>query len=465
MTLVRDKIQLLLVDFLTINLAWLIYYLIRIESEWIAYVVDPDLWIPMIAIYFYWLLLFMFVGLYRPWYAKSRFDEFALIFKTVTVGVLIVFFVIFFDDTLTNAPAITRIVILFYWGIMLVLVGGGRLAIRSLQRRLLNAGIGLRRSLIVGWSAKAKNLFDLVEQHPALGYTIVGFVRTDKRKQILSYKNSRIVGALQNLPALIKKFRVQELLVALESTEHEKLLEVIRYSDDQHVGIKIMPDMYDIISGQARTNQIYGFPLIEIMPEIMPPWEQSLKRLIDIGFSSCVLIIGFPFWLLIGLLIKLSSPGPVLYRQKRIGKNGDEFNIFKFRSMRSDAEKYGPQWAGKKDPRVTRLGWFLRKAHLDEIPQFINVLQGDMSLVGPRPERPYFVDKLSKDIPLYQRRLKVRPGITGWAQVKHKYDESLEDVKIKLQYDLFYIENMSIRMDIKIILNTVYVMVMGKGHT
>jgi exopolysaccharide biosynthesis polyprenyl glycosylphosphotransferase len=452
MSTTRDKIQLFLVDFLTINLAWLIYYLIRIKSDWIAYVVEPE------------LMLFLFVGLYRPWYAKSRFDEFALIFKTVTVGIVILFFVIFFDDASTNSPAISRMLILLYWAIMLLFVGGGRLAIRSIQRGLLGAGIGLRRSLIIGWSPKAKNLYDMVGQHPALGYTIVGFIRTDKRKQISSYKDARILGVLQNLPALIKKFQIQELLVALESTEHEKLLEVIRYSDTEHVGIKIMPDMYDIISGQARTNQIYGFPLIEIMPEIMPPWEQSLKRLIDIGFSSCVLVIGFPFWIIIGLFIRISSPGPTLYKQKRVGRNGEEFTIYKFRSMRSDAEKNGPQWAGKKDPRVTKFGWFMRKAHLDEIPQFINVLRGDMSLVGPRPERPFFVEKLSKEIPLYPRRLKVRPGITGWAQVKHKYDESLEDVKIKLQYDLFYIENMSIRMDLKILLNTVYVMLMGKGH-
>jgi exopolysaccharide biosynthesis polyprenyl glycosylphosphotransferase len=460
----RDKLLLLLVDLITINSAWLIYYLIRIESEWIAKIVEPELVVPIIVFYCYWLVLFIFVGLYRPWYAQSRFDEFALIFKTVTFGVIVLFFVIFIDDASTNAPAISRMVILLYWGIMILFIGGGRLAIRSLQRRLLRAGIGLRRSLIIGWSQKAKNLFDMIERYPALGYTIVGFVRTDKRKQILTYKQARIVGVLQNLPALIKKFHAQELLVALESTEHEKLLEVIRYSDSQHVGIKIMPDMYDIISGQARTNQIYGFPLIEIMPEIMPPWEQSLKRLIDIGFSFCVLVIGFPFWLLVGLCIKLSSPGPMLYRQKRVGKDGQEFIIYKFRSMHGDAEKYGPQWAGKKDPRVTTFGWFLRKSHLDEIPQFINVFQGDMSLVGPRPERPFFVEKLSKDIPLYQRRLKVRPGITGWAQVKHKYDESVEDVKVKLQYDLFYIENMSIRMDLKIILNTIYVMLAGKGH-
>ncbi len=461
----NDKIRLLFVDFLTLNAAYLVYYYIRTFSGWIAIAIEPELWIPMLVFYCYWLMLFVFVGLYRTWYAQSRFDEFALLFKTITVGVVLLFFLIFIDDITTNSPAISRFVIVAYWIILLVFVGIGRLVVRSLQRRSLESGIGLKRTLIVGWSQKARNLFDLVKRYPALGYDVIGFVRTDNKKIKVQNENIPVIGAVSELPKIIEKHNVEELLVALDSSEHEKLIEIIRYSDSHPVGIKIMPDLYDIVSGQARTNQIYGFPLVEIMPEIMPPWEQSLKRLLDISASLCVIIIGFPLWLLIGIVIHVESPGPALYRQVRVGKNGEKFNIYKFRSMRKDAEKAGPQWAGKHDPRVTFFGRLLRKTHLDEVPQFINVLEGKMSLVGPRPERPFFVDRLSKEIPLYSRRLKVRPGITGWAQVKHKYDETLEDVKIKLQYDLFYIENMSIRMDLKIILMTIYVMLLGKGHT
>jgi exopolysaccharide biosynthesis polyprenyl glycosylphosphotransferase len=225
-----------------------------------------------------------------------------------------------------------------------------------------------------------------------------------------------------------------------------------------------MPDLYDIISGQARTNQIYGFPLIEITPQLMPPWEESTKRLIDVVVSILILGAGLPLWIIVALLIKLDSPGPVLYRQERVGKDGVSFDIIKFRSMGKDAEMQGPRWAGRQDPRVTRFGRFIRQLHLDEIPQMINVLKGDMSLIGPRPERPVFVKRLSKEIPLYQRRLKVRPGITGWAQVKQKYDETIDDVKKKVQYDLFYIENMSLRMDFKILLNTAYHVLMGRGR-
>ncbi len=175
--------------------------------------------------------------------------------------------------------------------------------------------------------------------------------------------------------------------------------------------------------------------------------------------------MGLPLWLLIAVAVKLDSRGPVIYKQDRVGKDGKTFVLYKFRSMYQNAERItGPMWADKNDPRITRVGRILRKLHLDEIPQFSNVLWGDMSLIGPRPERPFFVEHLSEEIPLYKRRLKVKPGITGWAQIKHTYDQSLEDVKIKLQYDLFYIENMSIRLDLKIALSTIVHMLSGKGH-
>jgi exopolysaccharide biosynthesis polyprenyl glycosylphosphotransferase len=206
-------------------------------------------------------------------------------------------------------------------------------------------------------------------------------------------------------------------------------------------------------------------PLIDIMPELMPEWEKKLKRLLDIIASFIILIITLPVIIITAIAIKLESKGPVFFKQERSGMNGTIFRIIKFRSMYEDAEKHtGPIWSSKDDPRVTRIGKIIRRVRIDELPQLINVLKGEMSIVGPRPERPFFVEKLSEEIPYYKRRLKVRPGITGWAQVKHKYDESVEDVKIKLRYDLFYIENMSLRMDFKIIVRTIFVVLFGQGH-
>ncbi|MFH0992363.1 MAG: sugar transferase [bacterium] len=468
----RTERQLLLVlDFLTLNAAYMIFYSLRIRSGWFDYPIEPELLLPMAAVYLYWLALFAFFGLNRSWYAQSRLDEIITIFRTTGFGVLTLFFLIFLDDDAANQEVRSRYVILAYWLLLFIFVTVGRLTIRAIQRRLLESGIGARNTLIVGWSHKAFELCDMVLKFPALGYKLVGFAhvkqhQTQKKTKQLEYKGIPVVGEVGDLPRLLEQYTIREVLIGLDSTEHGRLLDIISRCSGFEVGLKIMPDMYDIVSGQARLSSIYGFPLIEVMPQLLKPWEESLKRVLDVLISIFILIIGLPVWLLVAIIIKLESKGTVLYRQERVGRNGKLFKIFKFRSMRSDAEKHsGPVWAQKKDPRVTRVGKILRKLHIDEIPQFINVLMGDMSLVGPRPERSYFVEKLSEELPLYKRRLKVRPGITGWAQVKYKYDESIDDVRTKLKYDLFYIENMSWRMDLKILFNTVYVMITGKGHT
>ena len=461
----RLETKILPVDFLTINVGWYLYYLFRVRSGIVTSGLEPDFWIPMLLIWIYWLVIFSFFGLYRPWHAASRLDEVATLIKAVSTGCIILFFVIYIDDVAVNARSNERMVIFAYWGIMIFTAGLGRAMYRTVRRRLLVAGVGLHNALIVGWNARARDLFDRVRLHPALGYKIVGFVKLDRRKGGTDYKGTRLLGSVDELPHLLSRHSVKDILIALESADHDKLLDVISRCNGHDVSMKILPDMYDIISGQARTNQLYGFPLIEIMPEIMKPWEQSMKRLMDIVVSIVVLVLSSPLWIIIAVAIKMDTPGPVVYSQERVGKDGRIFKMHKFRSMRSDAEKEtGPVWAPRHDTRVTKVGRFLRNTRLDEIPQFINVLDGDMSLVGPRPERPYFVEKLSKEIPLYHRRLKVRPGITGWAQIKQGYDRTIDDVRSKVRYDLFYIENMSFRMDLKILLFTFYIMIMGKGH-
>lgn len=414
MSKTKEKIILLLTDSVTINLGWLIYYYIRIKSGLISHDTEPDLWSPMLAVYLYWLLVFFFFGTYRSWYAKSRFDEFVAVLKTVTFGTLGLFFIIFIDVMVTESRMVSRLTVLLYWFMIVVCVGAGRAVVRSVQRKLLEAGIGLRNSLIVGSSGKSRELYDMVVRFPALGYKVVGFVRADNENADGEYKGTLVLGNLANLRAVVEGQDIKEVLIALDSHDHDRLLDVIAQCDTGQVGLKIMPDMYDIISGQARTNQIYGFPLIEIMPELMPEWEKSVKRSIDIGVSSFILLVGLPVWILVAVAIKLDSRGPVFYKQERVGKDGKVFIMSKFRSMRKDAEKYsGPQWAEKNDLRITRFGRVIRRLHIDEVPNFINVLDGDMSLVGPRPERPVFVKQLLEQIPLYTRRLKVRPGITG----------------------------------------------------
>jgi exopolysaccharide biosynthesis polyprenyl glycosylphosphotransferase len=229
--------------------------------------------------------------------------------------------------------------------------------------------------------------------------------------------------------------------------------------------IKIIPDLYDLVSGQARAQHLYGIPLIEINPRIMPPWEAHLKRLLDIGFSFSVLVVGLPVWILTALAVKLEDRGPVFYSQERVGLGGRRFTIHKLRSMRMDAETKGITWTSVNDPRVTRVGRIIRQLHLDEIPQFWNILVGDMSIVGPRPELPFYVEKFYAELPSYPRRLRVKPGLTGWNQVQmDEVVESVEFVQERLRHDFFYIENMSLRLDIEIILRTIIRVIQRKGQ-
>ncbi|MDZ7344933.1 MAG: exopolysaccharide biosynthesis polyprenyl glycosylphosphotransferase [candidate division KSB1 bacterium] len=414
----------------------------------------------------FWFLLFLFFGLYRAWYAHSRFDELVALVKTVFFGVLLIFFMTFdLERDLRAPPPFSRLFIVTYWMLMTFMLATGRMVLRTIQRHLLEAGIGMQRTLIVGWNKSAWSLLDKVKRFPALGYRVIGFIDVRPSPARLAYGDVPMLGTIHELSQIIQREKVENVLIALSIAQRRQVTIVVNQCTGLPVTLKIIPDLYSIVMGQARTNQIYGFPLIEIFPQIMPVWERRFKRLIDLSVALTILILGLPLWLLIALAIRLDSAGPIFYRQERIGKDGRVFTMIKFRSMVQNAENLtGPKWAEKEDPRITRVGRLLRKWRLDEFPQFINVLRGEMSLVGPRPERPYFVEKLKREVPFYARRLKVQPGITGWAQVKGTYDHTIEDVKQKLQYDFFYVENMSLVMDFKILLHTVYVMLAGKGQ-
>jgi len=460
-----EKIIILLTDFLAINLAWIVFFYFRVQTGLFELLVVPEFIIPMLVVYFYWLLIFTFVGMYRTWFAASRFDEISTLFKACFVGIFILFFLIFIDDYIHNVASTTRILLFIYWGLFLFFVGAGRIFIRSLQRNLLIKGYGRRNAIIVGFNSKAHEVHDELLKHPALGLDVAGYIALEEENISKEYKNIKVLGRFENVQSIIDNYNIKEVIISLEKEDHAVLVELLAKCEPKNVGLKIVPDLYEILSGQARTMQLYGIPLIDIMPELMPEWEKKLKRLMDLIVSLIIILITMPVWLITAVAIKLESKGPVFFTQERCGQNGSVFRMIKFRSMRKDAEKLtGPVWSQKDDPRITGVGKIIRKVRIDEIPQMINVLTGEMSLVGPRPERPFFVEKLAGEIPYYKRRLKVRPGVTGWAQVKHKYDETIEDVKIKLRYDLFYIENMSLRMDFKIIFRTIFVVLFGKGH-
>ena len=439
-----------------------------------AYVLDFYLWDALPFIYVIWAILFVFNGLYRQRQSMSRFDEAIAVLKVVSLGTALLF-IATFD---LRDVSFTRALVGSYWLALVGLVAGGRIVVRTLQRRLIASGIGRCRAVIVGVDERGERLLQNLASAPAQGYEIVGFV--DPSTDHLSPEPSadepqkigevEILGGLKDLAHILGSRSVEAVLIALSSNSHEDVMRIVEASGGPGtaVSFSITPDLYDIVTGHVRTSQIYGVPLMELQPQLMAPWEAACKRLIDI--SVAVLILGglAPLWLLTALAIRLSSSGPILFRQERVGRHGKTFMMYKFRSMVLEAEQgTGPVWVKSEDPRVTTIGRVLRALHLDEIPQCLNFLKGDMSLVGPRPERPYFVGKFQQEIPFYMRRFNVKPGLLGWAQSKHEFDMDSSDVSRiaaeRLEYDLYYIENASLLLDFKIMVRTIWFVLAGKS--
>ena len=422
------------------------------------------LWISFSGSQLLWIILFYVNGRYRVDPTLSRFDEIQTLFK-ITLTVTIITVICF--EIFRVPVGIPGRIFLQYWILFVTGLSIGRLLVRQTQKSFLKRGFGMKNTVIVGVSERAEKVARQLSGSN-MGYNLVGFVTPDSgvsEKSRGDFAGRPVLGSLNSLSETIHESDVSEVIVALDRPNHDRLLDIITIANGNPVSLKIIPDMYEVVSGLARTEQLFGVPLVQINPEIMTKQQRFLKRLIDIVFASLVLVPLFPIWLIFSIAIKIDSRGPILYRQERLGLNGRRYMLNKFRSMVHNAESHtGPIWAKEGDPRITHVGWLLRRFRLDEIPQFINVLMGDMSVVGPRPERPYFVQKLMDEFPFYYRRYKVRPGITGWAQIKHSYDSTVDDVRQKLKYDFFYIENLSLSLDFLIMLRTAVVMLSGRGQ-
>lgn len=419
-----------------------------------------------------WIAYFFISGLYRDWYLQSRAVQIGVVSKEITTGCLVILAVTtgtdiletFYEQGLPKIFTWSRAATFAsYWITFLVSVNGGRLLVQAFVRRLLRKGIGLEPLLILGATDSGRRIKEELESVPEMGWKVFGFVDEGASSKEKEFAGHPVLGKYADLPALVERHRIGGIIISHDSTSHNEILRVLSQVAEFPVSVFIVPDLYDAASGHFKTSAVHGMTLKVLFPEHMPAWEAKLKRLMDIAVSLGVMILGAPVYLLTALLIKLDSKGPVFYSQERIGQYGRRIHIIKFRSMRTDAEKAGPQWASTKDPRITRIGRFLRVSRLDELPQMWCVLKGDMSLVGPRPEREHFINQLRNEVPLYLRRLKMKPGLTGWAQVKHKYDASIEDVKTKVLYDLWYFENMSLSLDLLIMVRTVWVVLTGHG--
>ncbi len=410
---------------------------------------------------FWWAILFL-SGAYRPHWDMSWADELRLVMRPVTTGFIVLFFGAFL---IAPSTSVGRWIIIFYYALLILFLFASRGVARLLERRLSRRGRLYRKALVVGTGEQAVTLAENLRNNPALGYRIVGFVEADGVGEMeRAVPDEAILGGVADLEELISGHGVDELLVTIASNFHEDILSLLLPAAVTGARVKAVPDLFDVVAGHVHSTQIMGQPLMSIMAERLSYGQKLLKVFMDYGISIVTILAGMPLWIIVAAAIRLDSRGPVFYRQERVGLGGKVFRIYKFRSMVQDAEsKSGPVWAGRNDPRVTRVGKLLRRTRLDEVPQLLNVLAGDMSVVGPRPERPAFVEDLRKVFPFYAKRLTVKPGLTGWAQVKLEYDTDLDSVADKLKFDFFYIENRSIYLDIEILARTLKVVLTGAG--
>lgn len=450
-------------DYLTGAIAWsLFFYFRKTEIESMEFIANDRFWLGVVLIPLFWILLYGIIGTYRDVLRLHRFKIVSQTLAASLIGTIMLFFAFLLDDEVQTYQTYYKSLLALFSLHFIITLIPRFILITSYVKSIQNGKFGFK-TLLVGGSEKAIDIYREIKNLPkSVGHDFVGFVNLNgidtQLKDELTY-----LGHAENIQDIIEKMNIEEVIIALDTSEHEKLRRLVSTISANEISIKLIPDMYDILSGSVKMNNIFGTLLFEVNRDPMPIWQQHLKRIIDVLASTIAFIVLLPLYLFLAIWVKLSSKGPIFFLQERIGKKGIPFKIIKFRTMYVNAEQNGPQLSSEDDPRITPAGRIMRKLRLDEFPQFLNVILGDMSLVGPRPERQFYIDQIVVREPQYLELTKIRPGITSWGQVKYGYAENVDQMLDRMKFDLLYIKNMSLALDFKIMFYTLLIIFKAKG--
>ena len=466
----RQVAKYVIFDFLAALISWTIFFIYRKE------VIEPQkfgidipieftsrYYLAAIMIPVFWITVYYITGFYKNIYHRSRLIELGQTALTSIIGVVFIFFSLLLDDTIGSYKN--------YYHLFFTLLGlhfGLTYFFRLIHttrtiHRIHKREIGFK-TLLIGSNEKALKIYnDITTQVRPAGNIFIGYISVDGTDEAELNNSIPKLGNIEQLEEILKTNDIEEVIIAIETVEHEKLSDILTIVENRQITIWGIPDLYDFLSGMVRINTIFSSPLIKISNGLMPGWQENVKRLLDVLLSIIAFVLLSPAYVILSVIIKVTSRGPIFYKQERVGKFSQPFTIYKFRSMVHGAEENGPELSSNSDSRITPIGKFMRKTHLDEIPQFYNVIKGEMSLVGPRPERRYYIEQIIKKAPHYTHLHKLRPGITSWGQVKYGYASNVEQMLERLPYDMIYLKNISIYIDFKILIYTVMAIFKANG--